>query len=397
MKKLSTRIENMAQSETLMMAQKSRELKAKGIDVINMSIGEPDFNTPDHVKQAAKDAIDNNYSFYSPVPGFLDLREAIVKKFQRENNLQFQPNQIVVSNGAKQSLANVFMCIINKGDEVIIPAPYWVSYKEIVKLAEGVPVFVQSSVETNFKVTAEQISQAITPRTKAFLFSSPSNPSGSIYSKEELKAIADVFQNHEDIIIVSDEIYEHINFVGKHESIAQFDSIKDRVVLVNGVSKGYAMTGWRIGYIAAPQWIASACEKFQGQFTSGASSIAQKASVVALCSDSDFTKNMAAIFEGRRNLIIKLVKDIKGIKYNIPEGAFYLLPDVSYFFGKTHEKYFIKNSSDLAMYILEQANVAVVTGDAFGVPECIRISYATSEELIEKALIRIKEALSKLK
>jgi len=362
-----------------------------------MSIGEPDFNTPDHVKQAAKDAIDNNYSFYSPVPGFLDLREAIVKKFQRENNLQFQPNQIVVSNGAKQSLANVFMCIINKGDEVIIPAPYWVSYKEIVKLAEGVPVFVQSSVETNFKVTAEQISQAITPRTKAFLFSSPSNPSGSIYSKEELKAIADVFQNHEDIIIVSDEIYEHINFVGKHESIAQFDSIKDRVVLVNGVSKGYAMTGWRIGYIAAPQWIASACEKFQGQFTSGASSIAQKASVVALCSDSDFTKNMAAIFEGRRNLIIKLVKDIKGIKYNIPEGAFYLLPDVSYFFGKTHEKYFIKNSSDLAMYILEQANVAVVTGDAFGVPECIRISYATSEELIEKALIRIKEALSKLK
>lgn len=397
MKKLSKRIENMSQSQTLMMAQKSRELKAQGIDVISMSLGEPDFNTPDHVKEAAKKAIDDNFSFYSPVAGYLDLREAICKKFERENNLTFEPNQIVVSNGAKQSLANTFMCIIDEGDEVIVPTPYWVSYYEIIKLAGGTPVFVPSTVDDDFKVSAKQIEDAITPRTKAFLFSSPSNPSGSIYSKEELRAIADVFAKHEDIIIVSDEIYEHINFVGKHESIAQFDSIRDRVVIVNGVSKGYAMTGWRIGYVAAPLWIAKACEKFQGQFTSGASSIAQKASVAALSSDSEFTKNMASIFERRRDLIIKLVKDIKGIKYNIPEGAFYILPDVSYFFGKSDGNIIIKDSSDLALYILEKANVAVVTGDAFGVPECIRISYATSEDLIEKALIRIKEALLNLK
>lgn len=394
---LSQRIKNTAESETIMMTQKSRELKAQGFDVISLSIGEPDFNTPDHIKEAAKKAIDDNFSFYTPISGYPDLKEAISKKFKRENNLDFAPNQIVVSTGAKQSLANVIMCIIDKGDEVIIPAPFWVSYSAMVQLAEGTSVFIQSNVDTNFKVTAEQIEKAITPKTKAFMFSSPSNPSGSIYTKNELESFAKVFEKHPNIIIISDEIYEHINFTGKHESIAQFESIKDRVVVVNGVSKGFAMTGWRIGYIGAPVYLAKACEKYQGQITSGTSSISQKAAVTAINSGTESSKKMVETFLRRRDLILSLMKEIPNVKFSIPEGAFYILPDVSWFFGKSDGETKINNADDLAMYLLNKAFVATVSGKAFGIPECIRISYATSDDLLVKAITRIKEALAKLK
>ena len=397
MENLSQRIKNTAESETIMMTQKSRELKAQGFDVISLSIGEPDFNTPDHIKEAAKKAIDDNFSFYSPIAGFPDLKEAISKKFKRENNLDFAPNQIVVSTGAKQSLANVIMCIIDKGDEVIIPAPFWVSYSAMVQLAEGTSVFIQSNVETNFKVTAEQIEKAITPKTKAFMFSSPSNPSGSIYTKAELESFAKVFAKHPNIVVISDEIYEHINFTGKHESIAQFESIKDRVVVVNGVSKGYAMTGWRLGYIGAPLYLAKACEKYQGQITSGTSSISQKAATFALNSGTESSKKMVETFLRRRNLILSMMKEIPNLKLAIPEGAFYVLPDVSWFFGKSDGETIINNADDLAMYLLNNALVATVSGKAFGIPECIRISYATSDEILVKAITRIKEALAKLK
>jgi aspartate aminotransferase len=396
MENVSKRVARLTESQTLAMAQLSRELKAKGVDVINLSIGEPDFNTPDHIKAAGKKAIDDNFSFYSPVPGFDDLRKAISEKFKRENNLDYAPDQIVVSNGAKQSISNVMLCLVNEGDEVIVPAPYWVSYVEIVKMADGTNVVINSIVENDFKITPEQIENAITGKTKVFIFSSPSNPTGSLYTREELRAFAEVFRKHENIFIISDEIYEHINFTGKHESIAQFDFIKDRVIVVNGVSKGYAMTGWRIGYIGAAKWIAKACNKLQGQYSSGASSIAQKASVAALNSEDCCTKQMCEVFKRRRDLIVKLLSEIKGLKSNVPQGAFYVFPDISYFYGKSSGNFKINNSDDMCMYLLNDAHVAVVGGDAFGSPECIRLSYATSDENIVEAIKRIKTALEKL-
>lgn len=398
MNQVSNRLAALSVSQTLEMTQKSRELKAQGIDIINLSIGEPDFNTPEHIKIAAKKAIDENFSFYSPVPGYADLKEAISAKFKRENNLDFSPDQIVVSNGAKQSIANVALSILNKGDEVIVPAPYWVSYVDIVKLAEATNVIIDSSIENDFKVTAQQVEAVITDKTRAFLFSSPSNPSGSLYTKEELKSLADVFAKYPNIIIISDEIYEHINFVGKHESIAQFENMKDRVVVINGVSKGYAMTGWRIGYIGAPLWIAKACTKLQGQYTSGASSIAQKASVEALNSEKSLVSisEMLQVFKRRRDLVVKLLSEINGVKINIPQGAFYVLPDMSYFFGKKDGATSINDATELSLYLLYNANVATVTGAAFGSPDCIRISYATSDEILIEAIKRIKLALDKL-
>jgi len=397
MLKVSDRIAGMEVSPTLAMSQKSREMKAQGIDVINLSVGEPDFNTPDHIKKAAQKAIDDNYSHYSPVPGYAELRQAIVNKLKRENNLEYTTDQIVVSNGAKQSIANLMMSVINKGDEVIIPSPFWVSYSEIVKLAEGVNVFVPATIEQDFKITPEQLEAAITPKTKAFLFSSPSNPTGSLYSKEELKGLADVFAKYPDITILSDEIYEHINYVGAHESIARFESIRDRVVVINGVSKGYAMTGWRIGYIAAPLWIAKACGKLQGQMTSGASSIAQMASVAALEGDQSTTVAMREAFRKRRDLALAQLKEVPGFEIREPKGAFYLFPQVSQLFGKTNGSLTINNATDLSLYLLEDANVATVTGEAFGAPECLRLSYATSEEQMAEAIKRIKTAVEKLK
>jgi aspartate aminotransferase len=384
-------------SATLAMAQKSRDLQAQGIDVINLSIGEPDFDTPQHIKDAAKKAIDDNFTHYPPVPGYESLRKAIVEKFKRENNLEFKTDQIVVSTGAKHSIINVFLTILNPGDEVIVPAPYWVSYPAMVGLAEGEPVFVKCNIDSDFKMTAAQLEAAITPKTRALIFSSPSNPTGNLYSKEELKSLAKVIEKHPNIIVVSDEIYEHINFVGKHESIAQFPEIKDRVVVVNGVSKGYAMTGWRIGYIGAPTWIAKAVTKLQGQFTSGACTIAQKAAEAALNAGVDEPHKMTAIFNKRKDAVLKFMKDIPGLKTNIPEGAFYVFPEVSYFFGKAYDGKTINTSNDLALYLLEKAHVATVAGDAFGSPECLRLSYATSEELMLEALKRIKKALAELK
>lgn len=366
MLKVSDRIAGMEVSPTLAMSQKSREMKAQGIDVINLSVGEPDFDTPDHIKKAAQKAIDDNYSHYSPVPGYLELRQAVVNKLKRENNLEYTPDQIVVSNGAKQSITNVILSIVNKGDEVIIPSPYWVSYSEIVKLAEGINVFVSAPIEQDFKITPEQLEAAITPKTKAFLFSSPSNPTGSLYSKEELRALADVFVKYPDITILSDEIYEHINYVGAHESIAQFEDIFDRVVVINGVSKGYAMTGWRIGYIAAPLWIAKACNKLQGQMTSGASSIAQIASVAALEGDQSTTVAMREAFQKRRDLALEQLRKVPGFETREPNGAFYLFPQVSQLFGKSNGTMTINNATDLSLYLLESANVATVTGEAFG-------------------------------
>ncbi|BAX78760.1 pyridoxal phosphate-dependent aminotransferase [Labilibaculum antarcticum] len=397
MLKVSDRIAGMEVSPTLAMSQKSREMKAQGIDVINLSVGEPDFNTPDHIKKAAQKAIDDNYSHYSPVPGYIELRQAVVNKLKRENNLEYTVDQIVVSNGAKQSITNVILSLINPGDEVIIPSPYWVSYSEIVKLAGGINVFVYAPIEQDFKITPEQLEAAITPKTKAFLFSSPSNPTGSLYSKEELRALADVFVKYPDITILSDEIYEHINYVGAHESIAQFKDIFDRVVVINGVSKGYAMTGWRIGYIAAPLWIAKACNKLQGQMTSGASSIAQIASVAALEGDQSTTIAMREAFRKRRDLALAQLREVPGFETREPNGAFYLFPKVSQLFGKASGTYTINSSTDLSLYLLEDANVATVTGEAFGSPECLRLSYATSEEQMAEAIRRIKASVEKLK
>ena len=397
---LSNRILNMAESETLAMTAKARELKAQGKDVISLSSGEPDFNTPEIVKEAAKQAIDDNFTHYPPVPGYPDLREAVCQKFKRDNNLDFKPEQIVVSTGAKQSIYQVVQCLVNPGDEVIIPTPYWVSYKEIVRVAEGKCVYVKTLIENDFKVTPEQIEAAITPRTKLIMFSSPSNPTGMLYTKEELKGIAEVVARHENVFIMADEIYEHINFVGKHESIAQFPEVRDRVITINGVAKGFAMTGWRIGFIAAPLEIAKACNKLQGQVTSATCSIAQKATVRAMQMDPNTSEdiiNMRNIFRQRRDMVYKLLCDIPGLKVRLPQGAFYFFPDVSSYYGKSFNGNKIENSTDMAFYLLNEANVATVMGSAFGDDTCIRLSYATSEELLREALRRIKDALANLK
>ena len=397
---LSNRILNMAESETLAMTAKARELKAQGKDVISLSIGEPDFNTPEEVKEAAKQAIDDNFTHYPPVPGYPDLREAVCKKFKRDNNLDFKPEQIVVSTGAKQSIYQVVQCLVNPGDEVIIPTPFWVSYKEIVRVAEGKCVYVKTDIENDFKVTPEQLEAAITPKTKLIMFSSPSNPTGMLYTKEELKGIADVVARHENVFVMADEIYEHINFVGKHESIAQFPEVRDRVITINGVAKGFAMTGWRIGFIGAPLTIAKACNKLQGQVTSATCSIAQKATVRAMEMDpatSEDIINMRNIFRQRRDMVYKLLCEIPGLKVRLPQGAFYFFPDVSSYYGKSFNGTKIENSTDMAFYLLNEANVATVMGSAFGDDACIRLSYATSEELLREALRRIKEALANLK
>lgn len=390
---LSDRINNLEVSQTLAMAAKVRELKAEGKDVISLSLGEPDFNVPDFIKKSAVDAINENYSSYTPVDGYLELREAISKKFKRDNNLDYKPTQIVVSTGAKQSLFNVAQVLLNPEDECILPAPYWVSYAEIVKMAEGNPVVVPTSVETNFKITPEQLEKAITPKTKMIMFSSPCNPSGSVYNREELTALSEVIKKHPNIFVVSDEIYEHINFTGNFCSIASIDGMYDRTITVNGVSKAFAMTGWRIGYIGAPEFIAKACTKMQGQVTSGANSIAQRATISAVSADPSVLGYMVKEFHKRRDLVIGLLQEIPNVKTTIPEGAFYAFPDVSWYFGKTLKGRTIHNSEDLAMYLLEEANVATVTGSAFGDSNCIRLSYATSEEILIEALRRIKEAL----
>ena len=379
------------------MSQKSSEMKAQGIDVINLSVGEPDFHTPDKIKDAAKQAIDDNWSYYSPVPGYVDLRKAIVGKLKRENNLDYTVNEILVSNGAKQSVCNTVMALVDDGDEVIIPAPYWVSYPQMVKLAGGEPVIVNATFEQDFKMTPEQLEQAITPKTRLLILCSPSNPTGSVYTKEELEALAKVIVKHDDIIVVADEIYEHINYVGKHESIAQFPGMKERTVIVNGVSKAYAMTGWRIGYIAAPEWIVKGCNKLQGQYTSGPCSISQKAAEAAYTISQEPVEEMRKTFERRRNLIVELAKEIPGLEVNTPQGAFYLFPKCSSFYGKKAGERTVDNSNDLAMYLLEVGHVATVGGDAFGDPDCFRMSYATSDENIKEAMRRIGEALGKLK
>jgi aspartate aminotransferase len=389
----------MEASATLEMTSRSRELKEKGIDVIALSIGEPDFDTPLHIKEAGKKAIDNNFTHYPPVPGYNDLRSGIANKLKRDNGLDFKPSQIVVSNGAKQSITNILMCILNDGDECIIPAPYWVSYPSMVQLAEGRSVIIKTSIESDFKVTPEEIKAVITPRTKAFLFSSPSNPTGSVYTEAELKAIADVFQSHPEILIISDEIYEHNIFTGKHVSIASFPEVKEQVAVVNGVSKGFAMTGWRIGYIAAPQLIADACSKLQGQYTSGAGTISQMAALEAVNTvpaKSEDIKKMVTAFRERRDLLVKMFRAIPGIKTNVPDGAFYLFPDVSSYYGKSNGSVKINNSTDLCLYLLDKAHVALVPGEAFGSPECIRISYATSTDKIKTAVERIEMALKEL-
>jgi len=397
MKDVSLRVASLAISQTLAMSQKSRDLQAQGKDVINLSVGEPDFNTPDHIKEAAIKAINDNFSHYSPVPGYPALIEAISNKLKRDNNLNYGKDQIVVSCGAKHSLANIILSLVNKGDEVIVPAPYWVSYVELVKLAEGENVVIQTTINNDFKITPDQLKNAITAKTKVLFLCSPSNPTGSLYSKDELKAIAEVIANADhDIYIISDEIYEHINFEGDHESIAQFDFIKDKVIVVNGVSKGYAMTGWRIGFIAAPVWIAKACNKIQGQVTSGVSSISQMASVAAFNTESNCIKDMVAAFKRRRDLVVELMKDIDGLKNNVPKGAFYLFPEASSYFGKSDGETIINNSEDLCMYILEKAMVATVPGSAFGSPDYIRFSYATSDERLVEALQRMKTVLDKL-
>ncbi|HNX12435.1 MAG TPA: pyridoxal phosphate-dependent aminotransferase [Paludibacteraceae bacterium] len=393
---VSERLASLAPSATLAMSQKSNELKAQGIDVINLSVGEPDFNTPDHIKAAAKKAIDDNFSFYSPVPGYPALRKAICEKLKTENGLDYTPEQIVCSNGAKQSVCNVILAVIGKGDEVIIPAPYWVSYPEMVKIADGTNVIVSAGIEQDFKITPQQLEEVITPKTKAIILCSPSNPTGSVYSKDELKGLADVLAKYPDIIIISDEIYEHINYGGAHESIAQFENVRDRVVIVNGVSKGYAMTGWRLGWIAAPKWIASACNTLQGQYTSGPCSISQKASEAAYTGDQTCVGEMQKAFERRKNLVVKMAREIPGLKTNEPKGAFYIFPDCSAYFGKSFNGTTIHNPEDLALFLLAEAHVACVGGTDFGAPTCIRMSYATSDENLVKAFGWIKEALAKL-
>jgi len=394
---VSDRLASLSPSETLAMSQKSNELKAQGFDVINLSVGEPDFNTPDHIKEAAKKAVDNNFSFYSPVPGYPALRNAICAKLKSENGFDYKPEQIVCSNGAKQSVCNVLLAIIGKGDEVIIPAPYWVSYPEMVKIADGTSVFVSAGIDQDFKITASQLEAAISPKTKAIILCSPSNPTGSVYTKSELKALADVLAKYPNVFILSDEIYEHINYLGTHESIAQFENVHDRVAIINGVSKAYAMTGWRIGWIAAPKWIASACNTLQGQYTSGPCSVAQKAAEAAYTGNQDCIETMRKAFERRKKLVVDLARRIPGLKVNDPQGAFYIFPDCSSYFGKSFNGKVIENSGDLSMYLLEEGHVACVGGGAFGAPDCLRFSYATSDENIVKAFGWIKEALAKLK
>ncbi len=390
---LSDRIKNMSTSATLAMAAKARELRGQGKDIIGLSLGEPDFNIPEFIKEAAKQAIDDNYSSYTPVDGYAELKQAIAQKFKRDNNLVYKVSQIVVSTGAKQSLANVAMTILNAEDEVILPAPFWVSYSDIVKIAEGVPVQVPTSIDTDFKMTPDQLEEAITPKTRMLWFSSPCNPSGSVYSKEELEALAAVLVKHPNIYIVSDEIYEHINFAGDHVSIAGIDGMYDRTITVNGVSKAFAMTGWRIGYIGAPEWVAKACTKFQGQITSGANAIAQRATIAALEAPKSKIQFMIDEFHQRRDLVLQLLGEIQGFNLNVPEGAFYVFPDISSFFGKTLRGTEIQNASDFSLYLLEQANVATVTGEAFGNPNCIRISYAASEKELREAISRIAAVL----
>ena len=397
MAQLSDRLNRLAPSATLAMSQKSSEMKAQGIDVINMSVGEPDFNTPEHIKDAAKKAIDENFSRYSPVPGYMDLREAISSKLKRENGLDYGVNEILVSNGAKQSVCNTIMALVNDGDEVIIPAPYWVSYPQMAKLAGGEPVIVEAGFEQDFKMTPEQLEAAITPKTKLLILCSPSNPTGSVYNEEELRGLADVIKRHEDLYVLADEIYEHINYIGKHHSIAKVPGMKERTIVVNGVSKAYAMTGWRIGFIAAPEWIVKGCNKLQGQYTSGPCSVSQKAAVDAYNASQDCVEQMRKAFERRRDLIVSLAREIPGLEVNVPEGAFYLFPKCSSFFGKTDGVRTISNSTDFALYLLEVGHVATVAGDAFGDPECFRMSYATSDDNIRKAMSRIKEALARLK
>jgi aspartate aminotransferase len=396
MEKVSARIAALEESQTLAMSQKSKELASQGIDVINLSVGEPDFFTPDFVKEAAKKAIDNNFSFYTPVPGYKDLLDAICGKLKRENNLDYTPDQIIVSGGAKHSLSNVLMCVVDRGDEVIVPAPYWVSYVELVKLAEGKSVIIETGLENDFKVTTRQLEAAITPKTRVLMLCSPSNPTGSIYTREELKAIADVVAKHPNMLVISDEIYEHINFTGKHESIAQFEHIRDRVIIINGVSKGYAMTGWRIGFSASAKWIAKACNKLQGQQTSGVCSIAQKAAVAAFNSDGSTTIAMREAFQRRRDLFVDAISQIKGFRTNRPDGAFYIFPEISYFFGRKYNGATIYTSDDFAMFLLNAAHVAAVPGSAFGSPNYIRFSYATSDEKLMEAAGRIAKAVAQL-
>lgn len=397
MNTLSDRLNSLSPSATLAMSQKSSELKAQGIDIINLSVGEPDFNTPDHIKAAAKQAIDENYSRYSPVPGYPALREAIVSKLKNENGLDYSAAQISCSNGAKQCVCNAVLTLVNKGDEVIVPAPYWVSYTEMVKLAEGTPVIVPAGIEQDFKITPAQLEAAITPKTKALILCSPSNPTGSVYGKDELKGVAEVLAKYPQVYVIADEIYEHINYIGHHESIAQFADIKDRVVIINGVSKAYAMTGWRIGFAAAPEWIIKGMNKLQGQYTSGPCSVSQKAAEAAYRGDQECVEEMRLAFERRRDLIVKLCKEIPGLEVNVPQGAFYLFPKCSSFFGKSAGDRHINNADDLAMYLLEVGHVACVSGAAFGDPDCFRMSYATSDENIVEAIRRIKEVLAVLK
>lgn len=396
MTKLSDRLNRLAPSATLAMSQKSGEMKAQGIDVINMSVGEPDFNTPDHIKEAAKKAIEENYSRYSPVPGYIELRKAIVEKLKKENGLEYSTNEILVSNGAKQSVCNTVMALVNDGEEVIIPAPYWVSYPQMVKLAGGEPVIVEAGFEQNFKMTPEQLEAAITPKTRMLILCSPSNPTGSVYSEEELRGLAEVIKRHEGLYVLADEIYEHINYVGKHSSIAHIEGMRERTIIVNGVSKAYAMTGWRIGFIAAPEWIVKGCNKLQGQYTSGPCSVSQKAAEAAYTTSQECVETMRKAFERRRDLIVELAKDIPGLEVNKPEGAFYLFPKCSSFFGKSYNGKKIENSTDLAMFLLEVGHVATVGGDAFGDPYCFRMSYATSDDNIREAMKRIKDTLALL-
>jgi aspartate aminotransferase len=396
MEHLSDRIKSLSVSQTLAMAQKSRELKAKGIDIISLSLGEPDFNTPDYIKEAAKKAIDDNYSRYPPVPGYNDLRDAISRKFKRENGINYSADQIVVSAGGKHSLINVILSIVNPGDEVIILAPYWVSYYDQVILAGGKPVIIEATLENDFKVSPEQLEVVITKKSRLVIFNSPSNPTGMVYTREEMEDIARVVQKHDGLYIISDEIYEHILFKGEHVSMASFEYIYDRVITVNGVSKGYAMTGWRIGYIGAPVWIAKAVDKLQGQFTSGVCSIAQRAALAAIESDDGSRQKMRDAFLRRRDLICRLLKDVRGIRVRVPQGAFYVMPDISYYFGKSDCETKIKNSDDLVLYLLDRAQVALVGGDAFGAPNCMRISYATSDDLLVEAVKRMKVALERL-
>ena len=397
MAQLSDRLERLAPSATLAMSQKSNEMKAQGINVINMSVGEPDFNTPEHIKEAGKKAIDDNFSKYSPVPGYLDLREAISEKLSRENGLNYSAQEIIVGTGGKQGVCNSILALVNPGDEVIIPAPYWVSYPQMVKLAGGVPVAVRTAFENNFKITAGQLEKAITPKTKMLILCSPSNPTGSIYSQEELDELAKVVLNHPDLYVLSDEIYEHINYIGKHASIASCHGMRERTIICNGASKAYAMTGWRLGWVAAPAWIVKGLNKLQGQYTSGTCNVSQIAAIAAYNSSQECVSEMREAFKRRRDLIVKLARDIPGLEVNIPTGAFYLFPKCSSFFGKSDGTRTIRNSTDFTLYLLEEAHVATVAGDAFGEPDGFRMSYATSDENIQEALKRIKNACAKLK